>query len=214
MRVLFRSAPYVVLAVAAVDAVVAGSAEQGLGFDRVRIVDRLVRTHGAAARAAVDHVVAGAAVDLVATGAAEQRVAAGAAVDLVAAGATVQDVVAAVAVQDVVAAVAVQEIVAVAAPNDLVAAPAIDDVDAAAAIVRRVAVFAVIDAQDVEERETSECHGHVPPEVMDVRRRSEEHTSELQSLMRISYAVFCLKKKKSRDRQRLHNLTDSRSHKR
>src|SRR3546814_12121825 len=30
------------------------------------------------------------------------------------------------------------------------------------------------------------------------RHRSEEHTSELQSLMRISYAVFCLKKKKKR----------------
>src|SRR3546814_9822022 len=30
-----------------------------------------------------------------------------------------------------------------------------------------------------------------------VERRSEEHTSELQSLMRISYAVFCLKKKKN-----------------
>src|SRR3546814_1990088 len=30
-----------------------------------------------------------------------------------------------------------------------------------------------------------------------VKLRSEEHTSELQSLMRISYAVFCLKKKKS-----------------
>src|SRR3546814_9053529 len=30
-----------------------------------------------------------------------------------------------------------------------------------------------------------------------VLRRSEEHTSELQSLMRISYAVFCLKKKKN-----------------
>src|SRR3546814_8312986 len=29
-----------------------------------------------------------------------------------------------------------------------------------------------------------------------IRRRSEEHTSELQSLMRISYAVFCLEKKK------------------
>src|SRR3546814_3311398 len=29
------------------------------------------------------------------------------------------------------------------------------------------------------------------------RHRSEEHTSELQSLMRISYAVFCLKKKKT-----------------
>src|SRR3546814_7523774 len=37
-----------------------------------------------------------------------------------------------------------------------------------------------------------------PVAVVDVRRlgrRSEEHTSELQSLMRISYAVFCLKKK-------------------
>src|SRR3546814_1305717 len=31
--------------------------------------------------------------------------------------------------------------------------------------------------------------------VDDPQRRSEEHTSELQSLMRISYAVFCLKKK-------------------
>src|SRR3546814_4230409 len=30
--------------------------------------------------------------------------------------------------------------------------------------------------------------------------RSEEHTSELQSLMRISYAVFCLKKKKKRNK--------------
>src|SRR3546814_8199141 len=31
----------------------------------------------------------------------------------------------------------------------------------------------------------------------EIGRRSEEHTSELQSLMRISYAVFCLKKKKN-----------------
>src|SRR3546814_1832983 len=31
--------------------------------------------------------------------------------------------------------------------------------------------------------------------------RSEEHTSELQSLMRISYAVFCLKKKKNTDHE-------------
>src|SRR3546814_4165246 len=31
-----------------------------------------------------------------------------------------------------------------------------------------------------------------------VGQRSEEHTSELQSLMRISYAVFCLKKKKNK----------------
>src|SRR3546814_5211682 len=32
--------------------------------------------------------------------------------------------------------------------------------------------------------------------------RSEEHTSELQSLMRISYAVFCLKKKKTKKQQK------------
>src|SRR3546814_9510850 len=39
--------------------------------------------------------------------------------------------------------------------------------------------------------------GHVAGDDEDrvVGRRSEEHTSELQSLMRISYAVFCLKKK-------------------
>src|SRR3546814_8866024 len=36
--------------------------------------------------------------------------------------------------------------------------------------------------------------------------RSEEHTSELQSLMRISYAVFCLKKKKHTN-QPTHHLT-------
>src|SRR3546814_6521455 len=38
-----------------------------------------------------------------------------------------------------------------------------------------------------------------------VARRSEEHTSELQSLMRISYAVFCLKKKKKK--HKLHTNT-------
>src|SRR3546814_10321780 len=35
--------------------------------------------------------------------------------------------------------------------------------------------------------------------------RSEEHTSELQSLMRISYAVFCLKKKKNKHKQTTHS---------
>src|SRR3546814_1819438 len=39
----------------------------------------------------------------------------------------------------------------------------------------------------------------IPSAVLDNgAARSEEHTSELQSLMRISYAVFCLKKKKKR----------------
>src|SRR3546814_385220 len=36
-------------------------------------------------------------------------------------------------------------------------------------------------------------------------KRSEEHTSELQSLMRISYAVFCLKKKKPPNKTKIHN---------
>src|SRR3546814_7534577 len=37
--------------------------------------------------------------------------------------------------------------------------------------------------------------------------RSEEHTSELQSLMRISYAVFCLKKKKKKSNKHTLNYT-------
>src|SRR3546814_1670930 len=36
--------------------------------------------------------------------------------------------------------------------------------------------------------------------------RSEEHTSELQSLMRISYAVFCLKKKNKKKQKLQHNI--------
>src|SRR3546814_4314054 len=41
--------------------------------------------------------------------------------------------------------------------------------------------------------------------VAPIATRSEEHTSELQSLMRISYAVFCLKKKK--DQQTTNNVS-------
>src|SRR3546814_2208070 len=39
-------------------------------------------------------------------------------------------------------------------------------------------------------------HRIIIPRTAEEGQRSEEHTSELQSLMRISYAVFCLKKKK------------------
>src|SRR3546814_3435181 len=42
--------------------------------------------------------------------------------------------------------------------------------------------------------------------------RSEEHTSELQSLMRISYAVFCLKKKKTRLQHIINLRTNSPTH--
>src|SRR3546814_4910962 len=64
-------------------------------------------------------------------------------------------------------------------------------------------VVRVFDLQDVRAIGIAEARalvvgpallhdGEVEP---DLRARSEEHTSELQSLMRISYAVFCLKKK-------------------
>src|SRR3546814_3535613 len=41
------------------------------------------------------------------------------------------------------------------------------------------------------------------------QRRSEEHTSELQSLMRISYAVFCLKKKKNKMKDNTRPVTNT-----
>src|SRR3546814_1759178 len=41
-----------------------------------------------------------------------------------------------------------------------------------------------------------------------IGERSEEHTSELQSLMRISYAVFCLKKKKQKQDNNAQNTVD------
>src|SRR3546814_5554888 len=46
-------------------------------------------------------------------------------------------------------------------------------------------------------KKTGLDHTHLALPKEDEKIRSEEHTSELQSLMRISYAVFCLKKKKT-----------------
>src|SRR3546814_9408371 len=48
-----------------------------------------------------------------------------------------------------------------------------------------------VDARIAEQFST------IPESPLEIRARSEEHTSELQSLMRISYAVFCLKKQKT-----------------
>src|SRR3546814_1687380 len=56
-----------------------------------------------------------------------------------------------------------------------------------------------LDRRFVLGRRSTELHRHSELRTGTVpsrRARSEEHTSELQSLMRISYAVFCLKKKK------------------
>src|SRR3546814_4400272 len=60
------------------------------------------------------------------------------------------------------------------------------------------------------ERETAHPHridGEEQEAAVGVEQRSEEHTSELQSLMRISYAVFCLeKKRKEEHKSELHAL--------
>src|SRR3546814_5987324 len=51
----------------------------------------------------------------------------------------------------------------------------------------------------VEPRREHVVHAQPPRDRVDIEGegRSEEHTSELQSLMRISYAVFCMKKKQT-----------------
>src|SRR3546814_1658017 len=51
------------------------------------------------------------------------------------------------------------------------------------------------------------CAGPRPEHWRRDERRSEEHTSELQSLMRISYAVFCLKKKRHNKQNKVANRT-------
>src|SRR3546814_7259123 len=73
--------------------------------------------------------------------------------------------------------------------------------DAAIAELKRAGVTSVAVAylhaycNDAHEQETFAAVRAAMPEV-GISLRSEEHTSELQSLMRISYAVFCLTKKK------------------
>src|SRR3546814_5737881 len=69
----------------------------------------------------------------------------------------------------------------------------------------RTAIGDFLQAQIAEARQADPTAGWQEPldQALDYRRwhafsRSEEHTSELQSLMRISYAVFCLTNKKIR----------------
>src|SRR3546814_2150838 len=63
---------------------------------------------------------------------------------------------------------------------------------------------------DIRKAKVDGIADHVPEQDVCLgdtsgRLRSEEHTSELQSLMRISYAVFCLKKKKI---HKINKITD------
>src|SRR3546814_7070660 len=74
-------------------------------------------------------------------------------------------------------------------------------------------VFELAGGQDreLDGRLVAEHRGRALP-LTDLARwvgRSEEHTSELQSLMRISYAVFCLKKKKKKYKQSKNDTTST-----
>src|SRR3546814_1026177 len=66
--------------------------------------------------------------------------------------------------------------------------------------------------RDCAKRNTFRLGPHRHVDVGDRRgahfRRSEEHTSELQSLMRISYAVFCLKKKTKKKNTNIYTVHD------
>src|SRR3546814_1877928 len=77
-----------------------------------------------------------------------------------------------------------------------------------------VGAFAIAGALAWSLSERREQSGAEAVSVAPRQSRSEEHTSELQSLMRISYAVFCLKKKKIHNIQRRHvNKRHSEQHK-
>src|SRR3546814_3193039 len=64
-----------------------------------------------------------------------------------------------------------------------------------AAMLRRQ--VQALGADELEVADAHEPEDELQVRLLEIARRSEEHTSELQPLMRISYAVFCLKKKKN-----------------
>src|SRR3546814_6295297 len=95
----------------------------------------------------------------------------------------------------------------VAAGGLLIEAAALDlggEVAAVAAVVSGEAGIDLVRAEDdglgvgptLDHPTDERGNRQTPFGVHRVQRRSEEHASELQSLMRTSYAVFCLKKKK------------------
>src|SRR3546814_2131474 len=86
----------------------------------------------------------------------------------------------------------------------LTVAPVLRFVVAALKPVSLVIQFAVratlrLFGVEVHQALTAEATEEQLRGAIELHQRSEEHTSELQSLMRISYAVFCLKKKKNRN---------------
>src|SRR3546814_15089032 len=63
-------------------------------------------------------------------------------------------------------------------------------------------------ARSSEHLATIDAESYLSPDDIKrlIPRRSEEHTSELQSLMRISYAVFCLKKKNKKQTTKIEKI--------
>src|SRR3546814_9222654 len=87
------------------------------------------------------------------------------------------------------------------APGEIEVALRVARAPAGAGIAQAEAADAAVDARRLLARPATDLGaGRALQEVLDPARqvlRSEEHTSELQSLMRNSYAVFCLKKQKN-----------------
>src|SRR3546814_5174385 len=82
---------------------------------------------------------------------------------------------------------------------------------------RRASTSKMLFADKMSEVGFSRPHGRQATEALTrvwlsvgVSKRSEEHTSELQSLMRISYAVFCLKKKNKKPEANRRKYRDQR----
>src|SRR3546814_9941941 len=68
-----------------------------------------------------------------------------------------------------------------------------------------------LDAMDAAFRQAGPRFAYLLPDFHNPTGRSGEHTSELQSLMRNSYAVFCLEKKTNEDLKQLSDILNRRS---
>src|SRR3546814_2201397 len=93
---------------------------------------------------------------------------------------------------------------------DTAAAVMPNPVTSSAAAQWKIGVFMVIHSFRVEDsrlarRSAAQSRRRSRSQAA-AKPRSEEHTSELQSLMRISYAVFCLKKKKQQKTNNSNNI--------
>src|SRR3546814_7892340 len=83
--------------------------------------------------------------------------------------------------------------------------PQVDSLPSRASLLLRLGRSASFGAADGPHRSAAAAAAEVGVAAIGLEpRRSEEHTSELQSLMRISYAVFCLKKKTTTNKPTTH----------